>query len=197
MNVLASFQISNLNPRREKAGEDDGDLACDIKLSAELTADAVSGFFSTDSARARLLDDLWTSDGELATTDLDKFYLTTHIKGGKATIKSEMGTPEHFEGVDLNKITLKPKASRMVEVSMRLQVHPTCEQMGRLAELLGCEVMIVVERSQAEMELQPPGDEDEKENVEVQDEIPIEVEAVVPGQKPPQRPKRAKEMSLQ
>lgn len=185
MKVLAQFQISHINIRREKAGEEEGDLGCDISLKSTVKADAVASFFSTESSRRRVLDDLWNEDGELTTTDVSKIGLTTKIEGGTLSLKSEFSAAESFDPANLNKVSIVPIAGGMVEVSMRAQVNPTSEQLGRLSNLLGCEVHVIADRKQGELELQAPTSEDEKDDVEAEG-------SVVPGQPAPQRPKRSK-----
>lgn len=190
MKILAQFVIANLNIRREKAGEGDGPVACDIKLTSDLKSDAVASFFSTDSSRKRVLDSLWTDEGELTTTDVQKITLTAQIKGGRLSLTPEFSAAETFETADINKITIAPKAGKTCEVSIRAQVKPTPEQMGRLAELLHCEILVTADRKQGELELQAQPPEEEKPEEEQSDEKPGDG-AVVPGQKPPQRPKRS------
>lgn len=187
MKILSAFTIAHLNIRREKAGEEEGPVACDLKLSAELKSEAVASFFSTDASRRRVLDSLWNDDGELTTTDVAKIALATGIKGGTLTLKSEFSAAETFEAADIDRVTLVPRAGWTCEVSMRAQVNPSAEQIGRLSELLGCEVHIAADRKQGELELHQPGAEDEASEAAAE-----ETGSVVPGQPAPQRPKRSK-----
>lgn len=186
MKVLSSFTVSHVNLRREKSGEEDGPVACDLKLTADLKSEAVASYFSTDASRRRVLDSLWNEEGELTTTDVQKISLTTQIKGGTLTLSTEFSAPEKFDTADVNKVTIVPKSGWTCEVSMRAQVNPSAEQIGRLSQLLGCEVHVAADRKQGELELQNPGAEDEKQEAK-----PDETGSVVPGQKPPQRPKRS------
>lgn len=185
MKVLSEFTISNLNIRREKAGEEDGDLGCDISLKSSLSAEACGSFFSTDASRRRVLDDLWNEEGELTTTDVAKITLNTEIKGGTVILKTEFSPAETFESADINKVTLVPKSGWTCEVSMRAQVNPTAEQMGRLSQLLGCDVHVAADRKQGELELQAPTAEDEASEAAGDG-------SMVPGQPAPQRAKRSK-----
>ncbi len=153
MKVLAAFTIAHLNQRKEAAGDEPGKLACDIKLTSVLTDSACASLFGTESSFDRLLGDLWNKDGELTTTDLNTLVLNSQIVGGKATLTPEFSGAEKFEGVMLNKIKLKPEAGRKVEVSMRLQVHPTASQVSKLSEWLETDVTVLVERVQGELNL--------------------------------------------
>ena len=78
------------------------------------------------------------------------------------TAKPVNGSPKHVTparhsppapGVNLNKIKLKPQAGRKVEVTMRLQVHPSSEQVAKLSDLLETDVTVLVERVQGELAL--------------------------------------------
>lgn len=154
MKILAPFVVAHLNIRKEAAGDETGKTAMDIRLKSELSADDCSTLFGTERSFHRLLADLWDKDGELTTTDLGSMTLTGSITGGKADLKPEFSDGESFEGVNLNKIKLVPKAGKRVEVTMRLQVKPTPAQIGRLSEWQESEVQVHVDRVQGELDLE-------------------------------------------
>lgn len=154
-NLDAVLNFAHINVRREKAGEDDGNVACDLKLSGELGADALKGLFATKNSFERVTGNMWTKDGELASTDLGEVKLTAELTTCRISLKVPDSTDEEvFDAGELNKVRIKPLAGRVCEVSMRLQVHPTEEQIAWLSSHLGYDLHAHVAKRQGELNLQ-------------------------------------------
>lgn len=154
-NIDAIFNVAHLNVRKEKAGEDDGPTACDVKLKATLGVAAVKGLFGTSHSFETVLGNLWTSKGEMASSDVQEITLNRQLTGCRVALKPEADAGESFDGCDLNKIRLKPIAGNQVEVSMRLQCRPDEEQFAWLAKRLNYDVRVTASVKQGSLDLQP------------------------------------------
>lgn len=136
MKLEAEMTLSHLSLRREIEGEGDGPVAADIKLTANMAPGKVSGLFASKTSFEQLLKSLYRDDGELVTSDLDSMVLAREYTGVEVNLDTLHGKkPVEFADAKLNKITLEPKAGRVVGVTLRLQVHPTGEQVARLSDM--------------------------------------------------------------
>ena len=154
MKVEAAFVVAKVNPRREKAGEDSGPLACDVKLTNTLGSKAVRDLFQTEGSASLFLEKMWSELGELVTTDISKIELSGEIKQGEAKITTEFDSAGMiFREAKLNKIKLIPKPNRVVEVECRLQVYTNPNECGRLCEMTGTEIVMKCESVQGDLDL--------------------------------------------
>lgn len=136
MKFKSELMLEGFNPRVEKAGDEDGDGAVDIRMSGTLDVDDVKGLFATKIAYETIVLRCYRDDGELVTPDLGSIHLATEGIGVDASIKSMHGTLLEFtDRANINKFVLKPLAGKKVDFSCRLQVHPDSEQVGTLFQL--------------------------------------------------------------
>lgn len=142
LSLDATLALENVNVRLEKNGEEDTTVACDLKLVGSLTLEQMRGLFSTDTAFNALLGNLYNKDGEMVTGDLDTLKLAKEFSKVKVSLVGENDTKLAFKDAEVNKIIIAPLAGRHGEVSMRLQIKPTHEQHGDIAEMLGSLVRI-------------------------------------------------------
>lgn len=89
------------------------------------------------------------------------------------------------------------KPGRTVGVKMRVQVRPTKEQIAQLAEWYSCDLNLSVWTRQHDLDLGSPAGKtdaaaDSKAKPSSAKADDDENVAIVPGQKPPQRPRKAK-----
>lgn len=156
-NLDAVLNFAHINVRREKAGEDDGNVAVDLKLSGELGVDALKGLFGTKTSFERITGNIWTKDGDLASTDLGEIKLTCELSTCQVALKvPDSNDEETFETGELNKVRIKPLPGRTCEVAMRLQLHPTEDQIAWLSSHLGYDLHAKVAKRQGELNLQKP-----------------------------------------
>lgn len=149
------MNMAHMNLRREKAGEDEGPVAADLKLTAEIGVDALKGLFSTKNAFDTVMGAMWTAKGELATSDVDTITVARELTGCKVTLKAgDHGTAEDFDSGEVNKIRIKPLAGKCCELTIRLQVHPSDEQVAWLAEHYGYDLRVTVAQRQQSLDLQ-------------------------------------------
>lgn len=160
--IKAALMLAHLNIRKEKAGEDEGPVACDVKLSGEIGFKEVKNLFSTKSA-FEVLAGLYQKGGELITHDIATMRLAGEAKNVEASLAVEGGGKVTFEGAKLNKISLQPKPGHIVELSLRLQVHPSGDQHAKLAELLGSTVILEANATQLDLHLDQEEEEEEEE----------------------------------
>jgi hypothetical protein len=147
----AVMEVSNINIRREKAGEDEGPIAIDVTLKSEMGHKAVKGLFHSDHGYKDVLGQLWTEKGELACVDVDMIRLSREMTGAKVSLKTELGHGVDFEHANVNKIQLVPKPGNIVDVKLRVQSNPTAEQIAKLSEFHGHEIKVVVVQRQGEL----------------------------------------------
>lgn len=136
MKFKSELQLDGFNPRIEKAGDEDGDGAADIRFSGTVDIDDLKGLFATKIAYETIIERCFRDDGELVTPDLGSLHLATEGIGVDASIKSAFGEPLDFtDRSNINKIVVKPIAGKKAEISIRLQVHPEPEQVAQLFQL--------------------------------------------------------------
>lgn len=155
MDIALAVTVKNLNLRREGAGEDEGPLAYDVKITGTTNDPTkLEGVFSTPASHQLILMSQWRDDNELATQDLEQIPLRIEHSGLRCTLKDpetdpdqeelDLGDekPQPFEisSCKLSKIKLTAKPNRIVDFAWRLQFYPTPEQISRLAELLDHEM---------------------------------------------------------
>lgn len=153
MKLQTTMKFAHLNLGREKAGEGDGDLRADLKLTATLHLKSVAKLL--DQHAAATIEGLFDAEGMRRTRDFGTLKIAREYVGVKAEIAPDLTgqldldgdkdvrTPLKFEG-DLNSIDLKPLDGRQIEVTMRLQVNPSEDQLARLGHLLRGDVKITV-----------------------------------------------------
>lgn len=145
----AVMEVSNINIRREKAGDEDGPIAVDVTLKAELGEMAIKGLFHSNAAYEKVLGRFWEKDGELACIDVGAIKLTRELEG-KIKIGPDIGFIE-FEHGQVNKAEIRPKPARLVDVKIRVQANPSSEQIAKLTEFHGKEVHLVFVQRQGEL----------------------------------------------
>ena len=159
-------RLSSVNPRAECHGEDKA-LGADIKLEIKCSNDLLSeihpsqksSFFRKDDTQGDLLAD---EPGHLPQLrypqikspikwDWDSAGYTFHVHLG-VTGQADIRLPD----CKLSRLTFAPIEGGSVSLGLRLQCHPSPEQMGRLCELIQQDIT---------MSLEPPeagfGDDDE------------------------------------
>lgn len=159
MKFQATMRVDHLNIRREKAGDGDGPIACDVKLSAELALDRIAPIFTTPDGFKAALGNLFTDTGELACADIGTLLLTT--AAAKQNVQIDDGgiegedqhAPFDFDDATVDNVRIEPKAGRKAALTLRLQVKPSESQLGPLAALLGALVSFSCDQPQLELAL--------------------------------------------
>lgn len=152
MRFNAQMNLSNLNVRREKAGDGPGDIAADLKLTGKVHVGDLKDLFLTDHGFA-VITGMFDADGNLRSQDFDDFRLTRELTGVKARLSTALGTPLDFDLANADSFAVELQINNTALVSLRLQVHPTDEQISALAELLMSDVTVVLEQVQGELKL--------------------------------------------
>lgn len=149
----ARLTIGSVNLRREKAGDEPGEVAVDVKFRGTLSADETRGLFWTQGSHDRLLSQLYDDEGELRSIDVDQLTLSRKGEGVVAEIERLSGVigAMHFEGAKFNQVKLVPRPGRAVDITCRLQVYPDGNQLESLADLIDTEVDLSVELAQADL----------------------------------------------
>jgi hypothetical protein len=136
MKFSSELTLAGFVPRVENNGPSAKEEAITIKFTGTVPADDCKGLFATEVAFDTIVDRFYRKDGELVTPDLGAIELTTEGVGVKAKIKSGLnGTMEFSERVNIDAITLKLNAGRMVDLKLNLHVHPTDEQIATVYRL--------------------------------------------------------------
>lgn len=160
----AALLVAHLNVRREKAGEEGGPVAADIKLTGLVKSADLVDLFTSDRSAA-VLEGMYDAEGNIVAGDIETLKLRSSLKSVRATLKPRGGAQVKFDGAELNQLKLTPQIGRTVEVSMRLQVNPTHAQVADLSDLLNIEVRATLDGMQGELDLASK-DEDEEESEE-------------------------------
>lgn len=198
MKLDTTLTLSNVNLRREKAGEDEGPIAIDLKLTGDVRPEDVAGLFTTDAQYRRILGDRWDGDNDLTITDATKIPLSVEGIGVTIELETEIaGVKLRWPEGNIDGIVLETKPGRRVGIKLRAQVHPTKEQVAQLADWHSADLKVSLWSRQHDLDLQVPEKAAKPAAAEkpVSGEKPLftavdDPEVIVPGQKPPQRPKR-------
>lgn len=198
MKLDTTLTLSNVNLRREKAGDEEGPIAIDLKLTGDVRPEDVAGLFSTDAQYRRILGDRWDADNDLTITDATKIPLSVEGVGVTIELETEIaGTKLRWTEGNVDSIVLETKPGRLIAIKLRAQVHPTKDQVAQLADWHSADLKVSLWSRQHDLDLQVP----EKAAKPAPAETPPpadkplftavdDPEVIVPGQKPPQRPKR-------
>jgi len=211
MRLNAELQISQVKVTRKNTGASQGPLSMYLMLKGDVAVDQVESLFPTEASYAAEMGERWDEDDELRHALVSELDLDG-IKGVgvRFEIKPQFGDKLVFQTSDVDRVTVALKAGRRVDLSMRVLVMPTDGQIapviGWLGNVMDCELW----SRQAELEL-GDGDDDgdeaarrKKLEAEGRDATAVppiaagtgskvpDGEALVPGQRPPQRPKAAK-----
>lgn len=158
MKFNGTMLLSSVNVRKEKAGEDRGPTAADLKFTGIVANDTITELFSTSLAHNKLLNSLYNKAGDLTTLDVKKLSLA--FEGTEMAVKVDplIGNERalKFKGCKLDKIIIKPALAKTCELSFRVIIHPTADQLGKLSDFLRGDCLIDAEGQQSELKLEPP-----------------------------------------
>lgn len=201
MQLDATLTLANLNIRREKAGDDEGPIAVDLKFTGDVKPEEIKGLFTTEAQFRRLLGDRWDVDNDLTVTDSLRIPLEVEGVGCTFELKTELSEKPELRWTEANvdSITLETKPGRVVGIKLRVQVHPTKEQVAQLTDWHSMDLDVSVWSRQHDLNLErapapAKAAEEADETFGAGDQdifTPADdADVIVPGQKPPQRPKR-------
>lgn len=155
--------LTSVSLNREKAGEGQGDLGSTLVLSAGVKLDDLDGLVG-DKATTELLKSLYNDQGDLLTNNVSALSIGIVHQDVKATLRGA-GATHTFPGGKIDSIALTPKLSRVVDVKMKLKVHPTEEQTGWLGKVYGYELACQLESNKNQI----PGDDEDQANLPLPD----------------------------
>lgn len=164
MNLTTQAHFASLNIRTEMAGDEPGVTAVDIGLRASLMRKDFAALFYDVHAYGNLWLGVWTDAGELRAHALHTCKLTREFNRVTATLGGDLfAGPVELEYAKLNKLSFTPETGGVADVKLRLQAHPTTEQIGQLSQMLGHDVDIALEAPDVQQEddadKQPEGDD--------------------------------------
>lgn len=198
MKLDTTLTLAHLNLRREKAGDEDGPIAVDLKFTGDVRPEALAGLFTTEAQFRRILGDRWDKDNDLTITDSTVIKLNVEGLGVTIELNAEISkTQLRWTEANVDSIVLETKPGRVIGLKLRAQVHPTKEQVAQLTDWHSADLLVSLWSRQHDLDLQQPA----TGPVESMDALAVDAEpalftpvdhpdAVVPGQRPPQRPKR-------
>lgn len=162
MKFTGLMKMAHLSTRREREGDsEDGPLAADVKLEADLPINRIKGLFSSNASFDLLLGNLFDEDENLITTDIKVITLVVEAPRCKVMLAPAVGTDElHFDEAKFNKITIEPMQGRMANVTARIQTHVTDDELGRLGSMLKHTIDVKISGKS-----QTPADDDDQEKL--------------------------------
>ena len=161
MELTTTAELSNMNVRAEKAGEDVGEGACDLTFAAQLNIDTLCQLFGDADGTRTFMQAMY--DGEHPLPNLQKMTWNREINAVSAHLEPDFSKGLSLDGCSLDKIVTAPDNGRWISVKFRIQCHPSAEQVGRLYELQGRDVELSLSTSQGDMfdgQGEPAGDDD-------------------------------------
>lgn len=209
MRLNAELQIAKVVVSRKNTGASQGPLSMYLLLKGDVSVEQMESMFPTQASYVAELADRWDDFEELRHGLVNELELEG-IKGVgvRFEIVPAFGEKMVFQTSDVDKVIVGLKAGRRVDLSLRVLVTPTDAQIAPVITWLGNVMDCDLWSRQAELELDDEaGDETERRRkLEAQGRDPTAVppvaagagskvqdgDSLVPGQKPPQRPKARK-----
>jgi len=210
MRLNAELEIAKIRVSRKNTGASQGPLIMYLMLKGDVSMDQLESLFPTTASYEAEIADRWDEEDELRyslVTDLD----LEGIKGVgvRFEIKPAFGDKLVFQTADVDLVKVSLRAGRRVDLSMRVLVTLADAQIAPVITYLGNVMQCDVWSRQEELDLRDDaGDEagDEQKRKAKQESSGKDPEAkpakaaatgdepkpLVPGQKPPQRPKSSK-----
>lgn len=193
---------------RKKKGAAKEDKGVVVTLGANLTGPKLTQFFPTKTIFSKVSEILWRDgdgeeDGEL-NLRMGAFPLDYEIIGGNVSFGSSLfGTKLlDFELADVKGIRLTPEEGRVCRVLVVAVIKPGTGDVERLYDALKTEILFSARKApggearakaagQATLPLPPGKGAPKDDEEETEEEVAAAADKpLVPGQKPPQRPKR-------
>lgn len=173
--TLKETTVAHLNVRREKAGDEEGPVALDIKLTGDARPEDLKQLFATDEGYKHVLGNFFDESGEMVSHDVSTITLRREAVGHRmAIIFGLSDTTIDIETCDVDRIKLTPDDGPMVGYSMRVQVKPSAATLAELSALLERQVTVKIEHKQSELDLEQPkrrkakSAEDQQGNLDMQ-----------------------------
>lgn len=130
MRFESNLLLAGCTMRVEKAGEEDGDLGSDMKLTGPVPLTDLAPLIGCEHTVA-LLEHLYDGSGTLQTANIGELKLDVEHKDCNLQVRVGKETKK-FLGVKVDGIVLVPKMMRSIEFSAMCKVHPTETQLGWL-----------------------------------------------------------------
>lgn len=143
---MHNFEFTSLakmtsgNPRKERHGEEGGELALDLDFAVETEAGVLNQMALGDEFDWQALYD---QDGQVKNIGLKRLVFTREFEDHTMTLT--VGDRQHtFEEVHLKKFSAEPVFGNRVNLKFQAQTHPNEDDVGPVLEGLvnGCEVSI-------------------------------------------------------
>ncbi len=207
MRLQTEMEIASVKFTRKNVGASQGPLAMYLMLKGDVSADSLIDLFPTVSSYEQEIHDRWGADDELRHQLIKELPLEIKGTGVRFEIVPQFGEKLVYQTADVDRVTVTLKAGRRVDLAFRVLVNPTDAQIMPTVQKLNNVMQIDVWSRQAELDLSnQEGDEAERrKQQEAKGKDPEakpakaskaakepEGESLVPGQKPPQRPKARK-----
>lgn len=131
-------KIVKVNPRKEVHGNDRVTSA-DVKLEFTTGADIIAPLVAKRDEDKDMFDDkeieevarhLFDADGRPLLHQVKHIELDTELEDHTVTLNNKLRLTE----TKINKIRITPRGGRQVDVLMRVQCHPSQEQIGKLCD---------------------------------------------------------------
>ena len=207
MRLNADMEIASVKFTRKNVGASQGPPAMYLMLNGDVSAESLIDLFPTAASFEQEIPDRWGADGELRHQLIKELPLEIKGTGVRFEIVPQFGDKLVFQTAEIDRMSIELKPGRRVELSFRVLVNPTDQQIMPTVQKLNNVMQVDVWSRQAELDLSnQEGDEAERrKQQEAKGKDPEakpakaskaakepEGESLVPGQKPPQRPKARK-----
>lgn len=169
MKLKATLRLAHLNLRREKAGEGDGDIGTDLKLTGQLHLEDLRGLFgASDDHAYALLDGLYDGEGNMRSLAFKDFALSAKGTGVEVRLKTEIaGVEVKFREAEVDQFVLAPQQGRQIELTFRVKANPSDMQVASLAEMLKTDLDVTLTKKQGELQFGPAPEETEEEEEQI------------------------------
>lgn len=202
MKLNAELEIAGITVTRKNSGQTQGPISMYFRLLGDVSVDALEEMFPTRQSFIDEIDGRWDEVEELKHSLVNELRLELKGVGVRFEIKPEFGRPAVFATSEVDRVKIRLKSGRRVDLSLRVQVTPADDQIaqviGWLGNVLKCEIWSrqgELPLDQAQSGAEPKTDAAPAKPKAKVSQAPLPVEAsaegaIVPGQKPPQRAKR-------
>lgn len=166
MKMKATTSLTRLTVKRDKDGEEEGDVGTDLYFTGQVHLSDLKKVFNEDHGFA-ILEALYDAEGNLASLAFANFTLSAHGTAIEATFKTEIaGVAIKLRDVEADQFELAPKVGRQFDLSFRIRANQSEAQIGQLAEKLKTDLVVDLWSRQGELHFGPPAEEEETEKEE-------------------------------
>ncbi|MEN8820057.1 MAG: hypothetical protein ABF271_03020 [Abyssibacter sp.] len=152
MKIKATLKLEDVNLRSERHGEEEGAATgVDLKLTGTLQSSQMAQLWHSPETWERLKSAFWNDDLELKTVGLGFIPNDSDFQNCRVDLYPEFTDDIAMSEASVNQHKFKPLPGGVCEVKLRVQCHPSREEIAALAGMLKREMPMELWSRQMDM----------------------------------------------